>query len=552
MPGRPRADTEDGDSSTRGDSMQPEDGDGKGSSSTQVRKAQNRIAQREFRLRKQQYVRDLEARVEVLSGDKEERVELMTLLVRNLLKENKELRTMVQSMAAFLGEGMGSCLPRLGLSAVQLDAILNRADTDTAYEAFVNLKASREMETANPGLKMGEPRRRSSSTFKRKRGNSPDDNGRQEGPSSSGPSAGGSSSTQGAGAIGQKSNNERTPISEEFTYLFPDLDGMMIVSDAYGAHNAPRSGPVAQQGESSSASGGPPPLPPPRMESQEGHRHGYAQQLMHDTAKGPQPYPNQQYNAQPATYPNSDLSGFGITIPASSAVEDPMSSLAGPSSASSQTQAGYAQKHAHILTTDVGLADDERQKQLTAAVHSITHNDNTSFDGPGMTAAELAERRRQQDQLMKTIEQGDRSDRKMEAMQLITYHLNNFRVNHEYHLPPSLRPTVIQRTVPHEHAIDGIVFPTIRDRMILLRGRYDLVEVFHAILSEFTLHGQDVLDHRSYEVSEKFIHNYSILIDEQVIEISDKWRAARGEPPLQRPDKSGPGERIVPAERVKG
>lgn len=50
-------------------------------------------------------MRDLEARVEVLSGDKEERVELMTLLIRNLLKENKDLRSMLKSMTAFVGDG---------------------------------------------------------------------------------------------------------------------------------------------------------------------------------------------------------------------------------------------------------------------------------------------------------------------------------------------------------------------------------------------------------------------------------------------------------------
>lgn len=46
--------------------------------------------------------------MEVLSGDKEERVELMTLLIRNLLKENKDLRTMVKNMASFVGDGESS------------------------------------------------------------------------------------------------------------------------------------------------------------------------------------------------------------------------------------------------------------------------------------------------------------------------------------------------------------------------------------------------------------------------------------------------------------
>lgn len=42
----------------------------------------------------------------MLSGDKEDRVELMTLLIRNLLKENKDLRDMVKTMASFVGEGV--------------------------------------------------------------------------------------------------------------------------------------------------------------------------------------------------------------------------------------------------------------------------------------------------------------------------------------------------------------------------------------------------------------------------------------------------------------
>jgi hypothetical protein len=46
----------------------------------------------------------------------------------------------------------------------------------------------------------------------------------------------------------------------------------------------------------------------------------------------------------------------------------------------------------------------------------------------------------------------------------------SFRMNHSYNLPPSLRPTKVQRTIPHEHVIDGMIFPSIRDRMILLRG----------------------------------------------------------------------------------
>lgn len=47
-----------------------------------------------------------------------------------------------------------------------------------------------------------------------------------------------------------------------------------------------------------------------------------------------------------------------------------------------------------------------------------------------------------------------------------------------------MRPTAVQRTIPHEHAIDGVPFPSVRDRMILLRGRYDLIEAYQGMLLE--------------------------------------------------------------------
>jgi hypothetical protein len=40
-------------------------------------------------------------------------------------------------------------------------------------------------------------------------------------------------------------------------------------------------------------------------------------------------------------------------------------------------------------------------------------------------------------------------ERQQQAMQLIGYHLSNFRANPSYHLPPSLVPTTLQRTIPH-------------------------------------------------------------------------------------------------------
>lgn len=117
----------------------------------QARRDQNRIAQREFRMRKQQHIRDLEARVAILSGDRDERQEVMSLLIRNLMNENAQLRKMVKNLAGFIGEGLATCLPRLGLTQESMDAFVNRAETEAAHEAYEALKAAKKQEEQGGG-----------------------------------------------------------------------------------------------------------------------------------------------------------------------------------------------------------------------------------------------------------------------------------------------------------------------------------------------------------------------------------------------------------------
>lgn len=61
----------------------------KNPNSQAARRDQNRIAQREFRLRKQQRIRDLEASVEILSGGKDEALSQL----RKVLKGMNEMPT---------------------------------------------------------------------------------------------------------------------------------------------------------------------------------------------------------------------------------------------------------------------------------------------------------------------------------------------------------------------------------------------------------------------------------------------------------------------------
>lgn len=45
---------------------------------------------------------------------------------------------------------------------------------------------------------------------------------------------------------------------------------------------------------------------------------------------------------------------------------------------------------------------------------------------------------------------------------------------------------------------------------------------------------EDTLDHNSWEVSEECLRDNIMLLDNEVLMISNKWRMARGESPLTR------------------
>lgn len=50
---------------------------------------------------------------------------------------------------------------------------------------------------------------------------------------------------------------------------------------------------------------------------------------------------------------------------------------------------------------------------------------------------------------------------------------------------------------------------------------------------------EDTLDHHSWEVSEKWLRDNIWFWDKEVLEITNSWRARRGEPILTREDLAG-------------
>lgn len=103
-------------------------------SSAAQRKAQNRIAQREFRQRKQQYIRALESRVELLSSDHDTQVDRLRYALRGLLAENNQLRSILGSVSSFIGSEMiGGPLQKAGTSRAELEHMITNSSEKSEY-----------------------------------------------------------------------------------------------------------------------------------------------------------------------------------------------------------------------------------------------------------------------------------------------------------------------------------------------------------------------------------------------------------------------------------
>ncbi|KIK65446.1 hypothetical protein GYMLUDRAFT_219504 [Collybiopsis luxurians FD-317 M1] len=414
----------------------------KNPNSQAARRDQNRIAQREFRLRKQQRIRDLEARVEILSGGKDEAMGEMRNILKDLMQENQTLRNLLKSVTAFIGEGAGGLLPKLGWEMSDFNNFVNKSETDTAWEGYQRRKkTSASAELLNSA---------------QKRPAAEDDN-------ASNKKARTTSDAGDSGSYSMLLPMNSGPLSATPLYPAPNAhDGRTMFSDVM------RNGTGSPMFMSNSANATTPP----------------------------------QYGASSSSnvsnYPSTYIPGGHMNL------ETSLPPLTFPSASS------------------------------TTNTQSRT-NDQASPDQA----------------------EDDDDPNKNEAYKLIHYHLDNFKRNSAYCLPSSLRPTLVQRTVPHESVIDRILHPELRDRMILLRTRFDLVDCLLEYRNAVTIHGDDVLAHSNWEINEKWLrkyghvypYSYSIislnpviyrfLIEQSTLNIMNRWRRERGEPELRLSDIAG-------------
>ncbi|KAH8688723.1 hypothetical protein BGW36DRAFT_365786 [Talaromyces proteolyticus] len=112
-------------------------------------------------------------------------------------------------------------------------------------------------------------------------------------------------------------------------------------------------------------------------------------------------------------------------------------------------------------------------------------------------------------------------------------------------LPPALRPTVIQRTVPHHPWLDLFPFPKMRDILIMGGDSYDDELMCYNMLGdrlpENSARGEtgiivwkDPWDPNGWEVTSTYIQlwGWTILGCSELFDSTNAWRARRGETPL--------------------
>lgn len=115
-------------------------------------------------------------------------------------------------------------------------------------------------------------------------------------------------------------------------------------------------------------------------------------------------------------------------------------------------------------------------------------------------------------------------------------------------LPPMMRPTVLQKTVPHHPEADMFPFPEWRDNFILGGKDIDDVELCMDLLygvEDETDHGSSVGRtgmivwdepwlQTSWEIEEGFARKWGRLVKgcHSLIESTNFWRASRGERPI--------------------
>ncbi|QRV76665.1 bZIP transcription factor [Ceratobasidium sp. AG-Ba] len=460
-------------------------------------------------------IRDLEARVEILSEGQDAAYSQLRDIIRDLMNENTALRGLLRDVTGFIGDGLGGTLKaRTGWDPAKF----REFSCPGGYFWFCTTPGSEHAED--------DDHEEGSSTRKRRRSTRKESElTRPFGPSP----------TTGLGDDGKASSGD--------SLIRTHIDGLDIDWTNSGL-SIPQSNPNARSKKdlerppsaTSSATTHAGPFPDSFPSAFPGASAAYSMQdqRRHSPSSFSTISP-QMSSARTRTRPGIDTHADIIPpLPSVSTLGPPpaldvsvgvgVGVNVGQGAASSLFQPGYGvqpQLPAYGASRPMSAAGTHTQPSMYYTMHSGTGAEPQQTMGTSGVGDDYSE-----------------ADPQLrEAGALIKYHIDNYRRNESYHLPPSLRPTLTQRTVQHNGVIDGLIFPTMRDRAILLSGRFDFAECFADLMRAVIIHGEDVLAHSNWELSLSWMKRYHFLVDEAILNESvNPWRRKRGEREINMQD----------------
>ncbi|KAG1715925.1 hypothetical protein ID866_1214 [Astraeus odoratus] len=382
----------------------------KNPNSQAARRDQNRIAQREFRLRKQQKIRDLEARVELLSASQDEALTDLRAILKDLMAENLLLRNLLKSVASFISEGAGGFTAKLGWEMHEFEAFLNKSETDTAWESFQARKRSQKTTSTTETM----------------------------------------TSTVGPQTVhGKRPSEDDTPSAR--LKKARGMSGAESTADRHDGYQL-----LIPMGTTV------PPPPPPAASS-----------LYPSAARSP------QENIFSDLMRNGHANSPVFMPPASSGTPGHYST---PSTSSS-----YSSYIPQMNLVDQGMN-----------AMSYPQAKNGTVPGPQRILSQATTASEEPDD----DEELTRDQKRLEAIKLIRYHLDNYTRNRQFSLADCL---------------------------------YDYKRAVK-------VHGDDVLAHSNWELMEWWLRKYSYLVEKATLDICNRWRRERGEAELTMSDIGAQGE----------
>lgn len=492
-------------------------------SAAATRKAQNRLAQREFRQRKQQYIRALETRVELLSSDHDTQVDRLRWALRGLLAENNQLRQIVAAFASFVGlQQIGGPLQKAGVSRQDLDDLISNSAEKVMTDAWQHWPGARECEAlrqirldsnlppeglpesnkiidnsrvrsvpppptvstgnanaSSSNSKSASPKGNGSTPIESTKGTKKrkDTNGKGKGT----PISPNSTITTNDTAVTQPQTSNEAPSSATSapSFSLPSGDNSHLMASFFGSGSGMLQSPAPTPSAFSFTPGfsG---LPTPSMGTQ-----------------------GQESNAILASlFGSSGMSGF-------------MGQGGGMNNNTNQAIQPFGQQVGHDVN---GMSPFSRPKVIGGEEPEEVHR-------VGGLVAQLRKERERYGSGKDPVE----LNKIGMALNELIRHMSNFRKQPSYHLPSVLEPSEIQQTRPHDPLIDALPFPGVRQNLIAQQENLVIEDVVLSILQFSTLHPGDVTDEHSWELLYGFLIAYPQLVDQRTLDNANRWRARRKE-----------------------